>query len=97
MPRTSPPGSDPIPFLDEVLAFGDGAPNIERRLELAHAIRALSRDVSRRLDRELFERLAGLYQGLTTAQAAQAELRAMLDQLDSPPWHPALFLRPVET
>jgi ATP-dependent 26S proteasome regulatory subunit len=97
MPRTPQPGPEPIPFLDDVLAFGDRAPGLERKFELTQAIRIMPGDAGRRLDRALLERLAGLYLGLTTAQATQRELRELLDQLDAPPWHPALFLRAVPT
>jgi len=57
----------------------------------------MSADGGRQLDHLLFEQLARMHTGLMAAQATQLELREMLEQLDSPPWHPALFLHPVTT
>jgi len=94
MPRTQ---QAEIPFLDDLLAVGDGAPTIDRKVELARSIRATAPEGGRQLDRVLFDHLARMAQGLGMAQAAQQELREMLNQLDSPPWHPALFLRAVAT
>jgi hypothetical protein len=93
MPRLD---SEPQSF-DELLAVGDGAPPVDRKVELAALLRATSADGGRQLDRVLFDQLGRLALGLGTAQAAQHELRAMLDRLDSPPWYPALFLRAVPT
>src|SRR5262249_55959150 len=81
----------------QLLAFGDGAPNLDRKLELAGMLRATTPDGGRQVDRALLEQLARMTEGLHIAEAAQHELREMLDELDSPPWHPALFLRAVPT
>jgi ATPase family associated with various cellular activities (AAA)/Proteasomal ATPase OB C-terminal domain len=96
MPRMPRPDSE-VPSLEELLAVGEGALNIERKLDLARVIRAASPDGGRQLDRALFDHLIRLSLGLGAAQAAQHELREMLERLDSPPWHPALFLRAVPT
>ena len=50
MPRMPHPGSE-VPFLDDLLAFGDGAPSLDSKLELARTIRATSPDGGRQLDR----------------------------------------------
>ncbi|TMA32302.1 MAG: AAA family ATPase [Deltaproteobacteria bacterium] len=96
MPRMPHPGSE-VPFLDDLMAFGDGAPSLDSKVELARTIRATSPDGGRQLDRALFEQLTRMSDGLEVAEAAQHELREMLNQLDSPVWHPALFLRAVPT
>ena len=96
MPRMPQPGPD-LPFLDDILAVGERAPTIDRKLELARMLRATAPDAARRLDHALLEQQVRLADGLRLAEAAQAELRAMLERLDSPPWHPALFLGRVAT
>ncbi len=96
MPRMQRPEPE-IPFLDDILATGEQAPDLARKVELAHTARTMSADGGRRLDQILLDRLARQSLGLAAAQAAQQELRAMLERLDAPPWHPALFLRAVPT
>jgi hypothetical protein len=96
MPRT-PRSEAELPFIDDLLAFGDDAPSIDQKLELIRHIRASSQDGGQQLDRALFDRLARMTQGMDGARAVQQELRDMLERLDSPPWHPALFLRVVPT
>ena len=96
MPRAQQ--SEPeIPFLQELLAVGEHAPTVDQKTDLAQAVRGRSTDRSCKLDSLLFERLARLYQGLTEAQAHQAKLQAILEDLASPPFHPAIFLRSVMT
>jgi hypothetical protein len=90
------PGSE-VPFLDELLAVGDDAPSVERKMELARVVRTRAPDAGPQLDRALFDQLARMSHGLRLAEVAQGELRELLDRLDSPPWHPALFLRAVPT
>jgi len=96
MPRTPHPEIE-IPFIDHLMAFGDDAPSVDRKVELVQHIRGISQDGGQRLDRVLFDQLARMAQGIEAAQTAQQELRDMLERLDSPPWHPALFLRAVPT
>lgn len=86
-----------LPFLDDLLACGDRAPSVERKVELARGVRSVSPEASRHLDHVLFDRLARMSAGLADAQAAQTALRELLARLDAPPWHPALFLRLVPT
>jgi proteasome-associated ATPase len=96
MPRTPHPGSE-LPILDELLTFGDDAQGLDGKVELVRALRSAASDGGRRLDRALLDRLARTAEGRRAAEAAQAELRGLLNALDSPPWHPALFLRAVPT
>jgi proteasome-associated ATPase len=96
MRRSSEPTLDPA-TLELLLATGDGAPPLEQKLELVRTLRAGMRDGGMQLDRLLFEQAARLRLGLAAAETAQHELRALLDRLAAPPWHPAVFLRAVET
>jgi proteasome-associated ATPase len=96
MPRPTPPTSD-LPFIEELLAVGEGAPTLEQKIELAKSIRATRPDLARQLDGVLFDNLVRLRSGLETAQGVQQELRGLLERLASPPWHPAVFLRAIET
>ena len=96
MPRLQQ--SEPeIPFVSQLLAIGEHAPTVDQKVDLAQAVRGRSADRSRKLDSLLFEHLARLGQGLTEAQAHQAKLQAVLEEFAGPPFHPAIFLRPVTT
>lgn len=86
-----------LPFLDELLSVGDGAPSLAAKIELAGTIRTSSPDLGPVLDAALLEHLERARQGLQAAEAMHAELRELLERLAAPPWHPALFLRAVET
>src|SRR5690349_20404362 len=94
--RSSEPALDPA-MLEMLLASGDGAPPLDHKLEVVRALRAGMRDGGALLDRVLLEQVTRLRLGLGAAEAAQHELRALLDRLAAPPWHPAVFLRAVET
>jgi hypothetical protein len=97
MPRATRSGDEEVPFLENIMDFGDGAPTLVEKLEMVQMIRRTGTDPGRRLDQLLLERLARFAAGLTQAQAAQAQLTAMLERFDAPPWYPALFLRPMDT
>jgi ATP-dependent 26S proteasome regulatory subunit len=94
---TRTPQESTVPLLDELLAIGHDAPSVELRVEMARGLRASLPDGGRQLDVALFERLVRMAEGLQVAEATQEELREMLEQLDAPPWYPALFLRAVAT
>jgi proteasome-associated ATPase len=95
--RRTPPAPLELPLLDDLLAVGEGAPTIDQKIELAKDIRSTRPDLARQLDAALFDSLARFRTGLEVAQETQRELRAILDRMAAPPWHPALFLRTVET
>jgi len=92
----SHPASDG-PLLEQLMALGEGAASVDHKVELARLLRARGPDAGTQLDRMLFDRLARLGEGLHVAEAAQGELRALLERLAFPPWHPAVFLRAVPT
>ena len=96
MPRTPQPEAE-LPFLDELMAVGEAAPSIDRKLELLGLLRTNTRDGGRQLDRLLLERLKQVTDGLLQAQRIQQELRELVERQVSPPWRPALFLRAVPT
>lgn len=95
---------DEIPFAREVLATGEGAPSLDRKMEMLATLRTHSQELGRKMDRFVLEQYERLHQekedlrlGLTEAQAKQQKLKAILDELSAPPWHPAIFLRPETT
>lgn len=87
---------DPV-RLEPLLASGEHAPSLEEKLALARLLRASVRDGETQLDRLLLEQIARMRGSLEVAAEAHAELRALVERLAAPPWHPALFLRAVET
>ncbi len=97
MSRATQPAPVEIPYLDRIFATGDGAPELGERFEMVQAVRDGSKDLGRRLDHALLERLMRCQQGLVQAQALQAQLQEIVQRLDAPPWFPALFLRSVPT
>ena len=68
----------------------------EAKLERAAALRGTSAETSRELDRRLFDGYQRLHRHLGQAREAQRELRALLDRMAAPPWHPGLVLGSVE-
>ena len=96
MSRPEPADAD-LPFLDELLAVGPDAPPLARKVEMARLARAASPGAARKLDHVLLEHLTRTTVGLRAAEAAQRELHDLIEQLDAPPWYPALFLRAVDT
>ena len=78
MSRMPHPNAD-IPFLDELMAVGEGAPSLDRKVEVARTIRASAQDGGRQLDRLLFDQLTRMALGLGAAQTAQQELRDLLE------------------
>src|SRR5262245_13164073 len=96
MPRTPQPEPE-LSSLDELMAVGETAPSIDRKLELLGIMRGNARDGGRRLDRLLLDRLQQMADGLQETRAILQELRELVDRQVSPPWQPALFLRAVTT
>src|SRR5262249_60156892 len=88
MPRTPQPEAE-LAFLDELMAVGETAPSIDRKLELLGLLRTNTRDGSRQLDRLLLERLKQVTDGLLQAQQNQQGLRALVERQVSAPWGPA--------
>ena len=97
MPRTPQHPERGLPLVEQLFAVGDGAPTLEQKIEIARTMRAGAPDGGRELDHLLLEQIARMRDGLATAEEAQQELRALMERLAAPPWHPATFLRPVET
>jgi proteasome-associated ATPase len=91
MASRTPPDIDPS-FLARITAVGDGAPGPDERLQLIALLRASSPEASGALDRHLLGEIGRLYGGLEHARENQAELKALLERLTAPPWHPAIFL-----
>jgi proteasome-associated ATPase len=82
-----------IPFLIERLtAFGENAPSLGERVQLAQEIRGYSKNAGEQVDRCLFEQLSRLQANVNQAKISQDQLREILDKLTAPPWHAAVFL-----
>ena len=86
-----------LPFTEDLLAVGPGAPTLEQKAELAASIRGVSADTAHRLDLFLIDQLGTLRLGLEEAKANQVKMKGVLDVLTSPPWHLATFRGTVAT
>lgn len=84
--------ADIATLLKQLTAVGDEAPSVEEKVQIAHLIRTQSRDSAKQVDHFLIDEVTRLRLGLNVARDSQEKLQAMLDQLTSPPWHPAIFL-----
>lgn len=91
---TRPPRQDAdiTTLLNQLTAVGPDAPSIEEKVQLASLIRTQSRDAARQVDQFLIDEMTRTRLGLIEANDIQMKLQAMLDELTSPPWHPAIFL-----
>lgn len=92
MPRTRP--IDPSLF-DNLLASGDGAPSPDQKIEHAIELARASNDNGRSLLAFLLDHVHRGRAGLAEARNMQEKLRALIELVDQPPWHPAVFLRRV--
>lgn len=92
MMRTPRQDADIATLLKQLTAVGDEAPSVEEKVQIAHLIRTQSRDSARQVDHFLIDEVTRLRLGLNVARDSQEKLQAMLDELTSPPWHPAIFL-----
>jgi len=79
-------------LLNQLTAVGDEAPSVEEKVQIAHLIRAQSRDSGKQVDHFLIDEVTRLRLGLDVARDSQEKLRSVLDKLTSPPWHPGIFL-----
>jgi proteasome-associated ATPase len=84
--------ADITTLLNQLTAVGEDAPSIEEKVQIAHLIRTQSRDAARQVDRFLIDEVTRTRLGLIEASDIQMKLQTMLDELTSPPWHPAIFL-----
>lgn len=90
MSRT-PPAFDRQSLARLVSMAGD-APGPEVRLPLMQAFRAQGSDASLELDEAMLRQMFALHRGLESAREAQQEMKAIIDRLTAPPWHPAIYL-----
>ncbi len=72
-------------------------PSLDERLQIAQTLRSRADEWGGTLDRWLIGEVARLRAGLKEARHHHEELRAAIDELRSPPWHPGVYLGPVET
>jgi proteasome-associated ATPase len=60
-------------------------------------LRGQSPEVNREIDMMLLDRMRHLHRGMAEIQARQDELRAVIEKLGAPPYHPAIYLGTMET
>jgi proteasome-associated ATPase len=72
---------------------GPGAPSLMDQFALVARTRERMPELSAALDRWLLSQLRDLRRGLAEAQVQQERLRQLHDNLTSPPWYAAVFLR----
>jgi proteasome ATPase len=84
--------NDVAALVAKLMAVGESAPPLEEKLLIMHLIRGSSPESGGQLDRHLLQELAGLRLGLEKAGENQQKLRAMIEGLTAPPFHPAVFL-----
>ncbi|HSB09193.1 MAG TPA: AAA family ATPase [Blastocatellia bacterium] len=92
MTRLNRQDADIATLLNQLTAVGADAASIEEKVQLAQLIRSQSRDAARQVDEFLIDQAMRLRQGLNDAFDSQQKLQVILDNLTSPPWHPAIFL-----
>jgi proteasome-associated ATPase len=83
--------------LDQLVAIGLTAPNLDTRCELAALLRASSPETALKVDRFLIDQAVRARRGLERAREEQRRLKETLERLTAPPWHPAVFLGAVDT
>jgi proteasome-associated ATPase len=84
--------ADVATLLRQLTDVGEQAPSLEEKAQIAHLIRTQSRDSAKQVDLFLIDEVTRLRLGLNVARDSQQKLQSMLDQLTSPPWHPAIFV-----
>ncbi len=84
-------------MLRELLRVADNPADMARKLEAVAMLRAHSPEAAARVDSLLFEHIERLRSALSVAEQAQGKLRALVEKLTAPAWHPALLLGVAET
>lgn len=92
MTRSIRQDADIAALLGQLVAVGEDAAPIEEKVKIAQLIRGQSRDASRQVDHFLIDEATRMRQGLNDAVDTQKKLQVILDELTSPPLHPAIFL-----
>jgi len=82
--------------LDHLLSEDPAAGGIAERLDLMQMLRGTSPEQARDLDGMLLTRIFDLQAGARQAGEIQAELRAVVDKMTAPPWHPGRLLQAIE-
>jgi proteasome-associated ATPase len=95
MARSTPP-LDPA-LVDRLTTFGADAPSLAEKTAILRALREHASGDPQPVDRLLLDYLDTFATRLDKARAVHAELRDILDRLRATPWHPAVFLRTVDT
>lgn len=100
MPRRPPSDFSAIEaqtLFDRLSGDLPDGPSLDERLQIVQTLRSRADEWGSSLDRWLLGEVARLRAGLKEARHHHEELRAALDELRSPPWHPGVYLGSVET
>lgn len=84
-------------MLEELVRAGPDGPPMAQKLEMVAFLRSHSPETAARLDRFLLEHIERLRSGLNATEETQNKLRALMEKLTAPAWHPALLLGVSET
>jgi proteasome-associated ATPase len=83
------------PILERIRQTGPGAPSMAERLDALEAARHTAIGGAALVDEWMLHEMVELRLGLDEARLHQAELQKVHEQLTSPPWLTALFMRLV--
>ncbi len=79
-------------ILAHLKAIGEEAPTIDEKMQMLAEARGRSTEAAADVDHLLIEHIENLTSGLSEAKDTQKELRALIEKITSPPWHPAILL-----
>jgi ATP-dependent 26S proteasome regulatory subunit len=82
--------------LDHLLSQDPAAGGIAERIDLMQMLRGTSPEHAREVDGVLLAKIFDLQAAARQAGEIQAELRAVVDKLTAPPWHPGRLLQSIE-
>jgi proteasome-associated ATPase len=88
---------DPLAALQGLSSLDAAPPPPAQQVSLVQRLRAQSPEMSAAVDRSLLGQVANLRGGLLEARTHLGELEQVLEKLSAVPWHPAVYVGPVET
>lgn len=91
---------DPEEFenaISQLMKHGNDAPPVAHKLDLLRGMRTGSPQTADALDNFFVKQLAQTGRAIAEAQETHEQLKAVVEQLNNPPWHPARLIRIVAT
>ncbi len=83
--------------IQELLRFGEGAPEPGEKVAMMRELRGRSGEEGERLDLTLLRECEAMGVALNNARGIHEELREIVEKLSALPWHPATVLRRVSS